>query len=328
MQSADSQNNEPTPPPRRRKGRSRLTNIAGLVITIAIFIWIGRGIATNWPQLSIYLARISAGAVATAACMFFLFTLFISQCYYQCLRLAGATVKPVPAMSVYMASQLGKYLPGKVIYVAAQIGLATWLRIPVTQSVLGFTASQIIIAASGALIASPLLGIAVGRGTGILVIVMTTAGFLVLASGIWVKPFNFVQRKRKKPGLETFSPARAVLALLSAGASWTAYAALAAVLAAAMMNDLGTRELVQIGTAAVAAWLIGYVSFITPAGMGVREGALVVLTHGVLPEPNAMALALMMRLLHTALQLAVGGLALAYAMRQRNTAAGTTAPAP
>lgn len=326
MHKEDPRHNETTPPPRRKKRRSRLVNIVGLVITIAIFVWIGRGIAADWPRLSTHLSRISTGAVLTAACMFFLFTLFISQCYYQCLRLAGAVVRPVPAMSVYMASQLGKYLPGKVIYVAAQIGLATWLRISVTQSVLGFTASQIIIAASSTLMASPLLGIAVGKGTGIAVIVLAVAGFAVLASGAWVKPFNFLQRKRNKPGLETFSPGRAVLALLSAAMSWAAYAALAAVLASAMMNDPGSRDLIHIGTAAVAAWLIGYLSFITPAGMGVREGALVVLTHGVLPEPTAMALALMMRLLHTALQLAVGGLALAYAMRQRGTATETVAP--
>ena len=84
-----------------------------------------------------------------------------------------------------------------------------------------------------------------------------------------------------------------------------------------MMPDWTAQDLAHIGTAAVAAWLIGFLSFITPAGMGVREGVFVLLTRGIMPEPAAMALALMLRLFYTAFQLPLGALTLTYSIRRR-----------
>ena len=49
-----------------------------------------------------------------------------------------------------------------------------------------------------------------------------------------------------------------------------------------------------------AAYLIGYVSFITPSGLGFREGALVAFLSPFFPTPVAVALALAARLWSTA----------------------------
>jgi hypothetical protein len=45
------------------------------------------------------------------------------------------------------------------------------------------------------------------------------------------------------------------------------------------------------------AYLIGYVSFLTPSGIGVREGALAFFLGAYIPAPNAIALGLLARLL-------------------------------
>jgi hypothetical protein len=300
-----------------KRWSSRLSALIGIAISVAIFFWLIKGIAENWDELSGHLSQVSFWALASVVALYLVFSLFVSLCYFNSLRLAGADVSPIAAIGVYLASQLGKYVPGKVLYVAGQIGLAKWLRISLSQSILGFTAHHIQLGAMGLLIASPLLGVSLSRGVVVGIAVLAVVGFLVLVSGIWIKPFNAVQRRRHKPEMESFSPVYAVRALLSAGIGWVCYGCIAAVLTIALLPEWSPGTISQVGMAAVAAWLLGFFSFITPVGIGVREGAFVMLTRSIIPEPTAMTVAIMMRLIHTGVQVPIGAVALAHSIKSR-----------
>jgi hypothetical protein len=318
MDESNSMNSRQPDAPTRtnsKRGKSRLSFAVGILVAGGIFFWLGRGIIKNWSQLSVHLSQASPWLLGAAVAIQLSFMLLVSLCYYNSLRLVGANVRVPAAVNVYLASQLGKYVPGKILYVAGQIGLAKWLRISLAQSVLGFIAHHIQLLAMGLLIASPLLGIVLSQQLVVVIIVMAVAGFFILASGIWVKPFNAFQRRRGKPEMETFSPIRAILALLSAGAGWLSYAWVAGILASALIPTLSTNAFAHIGMAAVAAWLLGFLSFITPSGVGVREGVFVLLTRTIIPEPIAMAVAVMMRLILTGLQVPIGAATLAYSIR-------------
>jgi uncharacterized membrane protein YbhN (UPF0104 family) len=297
--------------------KSRIMVVMGLLFAAAIFIWLGRGIADNWETLSTHLTNASPWLLIGAVAAQLLFMLCVGLCYYNSLRLAGARVPATKAISVYLASQLGKYVPGKVLYVAGQIGLATWLRISTTESVLGFTAHHIQLVAMGMAASGPLLGMLMDPVLMIVMVTLAVLGVLILASGIWVGVFNKFQRKRRKPELKSFSPLRAIAALASAGLGWIAYGCIAVLFTTVLAPGLSSDASIQIGMAAVAAWLLGFLSFITPVGVGVREGTFVLLTRTIVPEPTAMAVALLMRLLLTAFQVPIGALALAFVIKGR-----------
>lgn len=307
----------PMPPKKPKWWKSRFMLVLGILLAAAIFAWLGKGIADSWDTLAADLANASPRLLAAAVIMQLLFMLFIGLCYYNSLRLAGASVRVTQAIHVYLASQLGKYVPGKVVYVAGQIGLAAWLRISTTQSVLGFTAHHIQLVAMGMAASGPLLGILIEPRLMIVMVTVAVIGVLFLATGIWVKPFNAFQRKRSKPELESFSPIRAIAALASAGAGWVAYGSIAVLFSMALAPGLTTDTLLRIGMAAVAAWLAGFLSFITPVGVGVREGTFVLLTRAIVPEPTAMAVALLMRLLLTVFQVPIGALAFTAVIKSR-----------
>lgn len=319
MSDTDSADREqpPAQPRPRKKPRSRLTTAAGILLTVAIFVWFGKGLAENWDDFTVQIAQVSVWVVIAAAGLYLAFFLFISLCYHSSLRVAGAAVSAADAVNVYLASQLGKYVPGKFVYVAGQIGLAKWLRISVAKSTMGFTAHHIFIAGTSLLIASPLLGLALERRTVSGTIILSVVGIVILASGAWIKPFNVLQRKRGKTELQSYSPLVAVRAVISASAAWVAYGTIAALLTRSMVGAMTWQASVQVGMAAVAAWLLGFLSFIAPAGLGVREGAFVLLTRAIMPEPAAMGVALLMRLIHTTLQVPIGALSLGYSVRRR-----------
>jgi uncharacterized membrane protein YbhN (UPF0104 family) len=312
-------------PPSRKKPwwRSRASMVIGLVLAAFVFVWLGRGVAKNWGMVSSNLSHASPWMVAAVVVLQLCFMLCIGLCYYNALRLAGAAVRVPAAIGVYLASQLGKYVPGKVLYVAGQIGLATWLRISPTQSILGFTAHHLFLVAMGFAAAGPLLGMLVEQKLLVLTIILVTIGVVILVGGLWVKPFNMFQRKRQKPELETFSPGRAFAGMLSACCGWIAYAGIAIVFTWMLHPGNSTAVSIRVGMAAVAGWLVGFLSFLSPVGVGVREGVFVLLTRSIIPEPTAMAVALMMRVLITVFQVPLGGLALTYSIRARpNNAAG------
>lgn len=65
------------------------------------------------------------------------------------------------------------------------------------------------------------------------------------------------------------------------------------------------------------AWSIGFLSFLTPSGLGVREGILSLLLTTVLPPAVAMLVALLSRLWTLSAELSLGGLAFGIYFKQR-----------
>lgn len=296
--------------------------IAAVVVTVAVLAWFGRKTAADWDSLSADLANASPIGLVGALALAFVFCVLIGLCYYNSLRIAGTDVKPVPAVSVYLASQLGKYVPGRVLYVAGHIGLARWLGITVPQAAMGFTVHHLVLVASGALIAAPLLGAVVRPGMANVLVVLVIAGIVVLISGVWVHALNALQRRRGKVEFVLASRTRVAAALGSSAAGWVCYGVAVIVVAVAITPGIAARDYLPIGMAAVAAWLVGFLSIIAPAGLGVREGAFVLLTRSIMPEANAMAVALIWRLLFTAVQVPSGAIALTVLAQRRSDRPG------
>jgi hypothetical protein len=62
-------------------------------------------------------------------------------------------------------------------------------------------------------------------------------------------------------------------------------------------------SVVDVVATFVAAWMIGFLSFVTPGGIGVREAALALLLGATLPTPEAITVALLARLSWTLVEM-------------------------
>ena len=92
----------------------------------------------------------------------------------------------------------------------------------------------------------------------------------------------------------------------------------------------GAADLARLGCASILAWLIGYVSLITPGGVGVREASFVLLTAPWLSQPEAMLISLIQRVLWTIVDGALGGPTLLWSLHSMRTqrAPRNNQPAP
>ena len=76
--------------------------------------------------------------------------------------------------------------------------------------------------------------------------------------------------------------------------SWSLYSAGTIVL----VGNLGEiKNFPLFFSSTLLAWLVGYLSLITPMGLGVREGAFVLLTGGQIGVPQAVVIAVLSRII-------------------------------
>lgn len=215
--------------------------------------------------------------------------------------LGGPRVPPFRSIRLFMIANLGRYVPGKVFQIAALAVLAR------KEGVSGATATAAAIAGQGvAIVAATLLGLgslwvlAAGTVWQWLVPVALFGGVLIgllppvfrAVSGLWFR----LARSPQPAGLTSSA---AVVWLAAAFGSWLLYAGSFWVL----VRGLGLEaQVVPTASAFAAAYVLGYVMVFAPAGIGVREGALLALLSPQLGPGAAGAVAVIARIWTTVVE--------------------------
>src|SRR5438093_3701808 len=112
-------------PPGRHQSRLRLA-VVGLLF-VAVLVAFVRG----WTELSEYHWRIDHTAVIIALGLWVLTALGAGTCWLVVTYAFGLRLPFGPAMRVFCTSNLGKYLPGKVLHVFARVYLVQQQGVPV-----------------------------------------------------------------------------------------------------------------------------------------------------------------------------------------------------
>lgn len=197
---------------------------------------------------------------------------------------------PVPAAArVFFLGQLGKYLPGSLWPVLAQAELGRDLGVPGPVSVAAQTLFVWVHVVTGAVVGA--VGLAVGGALPWWVGLVALPGLALLAPRPLVALLDRLLRLARRGPLPVRPrPAEMALAVGWAAFMWACYGThlwtLAEALAVPASWPLATG-------AFAAAWTVGFLVLIAPAGAGVREGLLVALLGG--PAGAALTVALASR---------------------------------
>jgi hypothetical protein len=227
----------------------------------------------------------------------------------------GAHLHVRSALRVYFIGQLGKYVPGSVWPVVAQMEMSRDLGVGRTQAG-GASLVALALAAPTAVLASALTlpfvsASALSHYWPVLLVLPFMAAFL---HPPWLnRMLNFMLRVARRGELP--QPVQRVPLLIALGwlmFSWTAFGvsiwALAHELGAS--GSVGRQLLVCIGGFSLA-WAAGFLVVFVPAGAGIREAALVLTLSPILPHGPATLVALISRLVFTGgdvLWAAIGGM--------------------
>jgi uncharacterized membrane protein YbhN (UPF0104 family) len=214
----------------------------------------------------------------------------------------GTELSLRPALHVFFLGQLGKYVPGSVFAIAAQMELGRTQGAP--RSRVG-TASLVfmgVLVAAGLLsaaVALPLTSPAALRDFAWVLLVLPVA-LLALAPPVLTRLVGLLLRVLRREPLERPLSARGVGAATGwALAMWAAYGVHLWLLVRPQ-ETTGRADLLLLSLGGYAlAWTAGFLFVIAPAGAGVREIALIAALAPVLDTPAALAVAVLSRVLMT-----------------------------
>ena len=252
-----------------------------------------------WLVLSVVLA-ISAMVIASA----------VLRAIYSRL---GHRLRLSRAVGLFAIPKLGKYVPGKVMSVVGHVGMARAFGVPLAVSgsavgiLMGLSLASMTALGLLLVLLQPVqassadqLHLSISGGVLLLLIVC-------LHPSIYFRLVNWGLRMIKRP------PIQADLSLATMGKLFAGMAldpvCYAAGFGAMVLGLIDTppSALPTLAGAFCLANVAGFLAFFAPAGVGVREGILMVMIGQVLPAPQAALVVVAARIWQTAMDLLTAG---------------------
>ncbi|GAA0393312.1 lysylphosphatidylglycerol synthase transmembrane domain-containing protein [Microbispora corallina] len=276
--------------------RRRAVRWLFLLVALGFGVW---AVAGQWSAVSAGFARLSWAELG-GSLLAVLAALCAGMMMWRALLAdLGSPLALPDAAKIFFVGQLGKYIPGSLWPVLAQMEMGRDHGIPRARSAAAFFLTYPVYLASGLLVGAVTLPVLAGESVAryawllLLIPVLAVALHPAVVNGV----IGFGLRRIRKPPLERPLTRRGVLAATGwALAGWAAYGAHLALIVHGLGGAGPSAVVLSFGAFALA-WCLGFLVVIAPAGAGVREVAMVAALAPVLDRPAAIAAALCSRLI-------------------------------
>jgi hypothetical protein len=294
---ADAAVEDPPQRPPRRPLRTALR------VGFAVLCLGGLAAATvsQWSHVRDTVGSVSVAALVAAFAATAVGVLFALLSWRAVLADLGSPLRLKHAVGIFGIGQLGKYLPGSLWPVVAQMELGREHGVPRKRSAVAALLVIVVALTAGGLLSAATLPFAAREALGPYryVFLVPAVGLLLL----WPKVFNAVANRglrllRRAPLDRGLSLPGMATALGWAVAQWACWGVAVWALGRGLPGAHGPLLALSLGAYALA-WSAGFLFLVAPAGAGVREGALVLLLAASLSTEQALGVALLVRLLTT-----------------------------
>ena len=272
-----------------------------VAVGVVLFAIVGATVVRSWNDVHETIGRIAPYQLVVAEVLVLLGLWLSALTWRVAARELGSRVRLGAASKIYLLGQLGKYLPGNVWAVAAQTALARRARVPASR---GASAGVVAIGiniltglALGAILVPSLLSGGVWRG--VFLVILLAGCAIALTPAILTRLVNAGLRILRQPVLDRTVSWRGMLSASGLSVvSWLSYGASVWVLAVAA-GAAPVESLVYCLSGVALAMTVGVLIVIAPSGVGVREAVIAAALSQVLAPSDAVAVALVARLVFT-----------------------------
>lgn len=296
-----------------------MSAVRALLVLLAL-AFCAYSLVSQWDETRDALAKMSWGAIVGA---------FVAGCaglfawmlgWRVFLAGLGSPLPLRPAFRVMFISQLGKYVPGKVWALVAQVELGREYKVPRARSV---SATLLAVATSTAcalLVAAVTLPLTSPRATEDYWWLFLCAPVLLvcLHPKIVTWGLNLLLKVARKDPLEhPVSLAATLHAVAWTVLGWVLFGVHTWLICVAAGGDGAGLPFLATGAYALS-FTAGFLVFIAPGGIGAREAALVITLGSELPAGAPIVVAIVSRVVLTVADLAYAGLAFALGRSRGN----------
>jgi uncharacterized membrane protein YbhN (UPF0104 family) len=299
--------------PSNARRRSRWLTVAVLAVVGGFFV---ATLAARWNDVISLNWRLEPGLFVLATVLLALSYGLVAGLWGVALGRAAGT-RVAAGARIWFLSNLARYVPGNVWSYVGAVELARREGVARRTTLAVMALTQVLS-----------VGVAVAAGLPVLVAERARLGrpvligALVVAAGAALAALFRRQlldlARRRLPGFDPadLTPSAGTVVLLVAGyALYWAVTGLAFAALVASLHPLAPGDVPVVVAAYAAAYAAGFLALLTPAGLGVREGVLVVALAPVLPAGPALVVALLSRVWMMLVELA--GAAIAHLAARR-----------
>lgn len=296
--------------PGRASRRRRWVTLAVVAVAVAA---LAIALARGWSRVSEYDWQLNAGWLALGAVLFGLAYTANGLTYVRSVEWLTPVRPPrLLHLSIWARSLLARYIPGNVMMVVGRAVLAHDQGVPRRVTVAATVYEQALalgVTSIGAVLFLALYG---DPGEGALLWLIAAVPLILVF--LHPVPFRRVSswalRRVGRPPLETLFSGRqvGVLFLMYAAGNVPMLFAMYALVRSAAGPGIG--GIFEVGLAFMLAYVISFITFILPSGIGVRDGILALALARHLPGGVALAVAIGLRFALTVIELVFVGLAM------------------
>jgi glycosyltransferase 2 family protein len=277
-------------------------------------------IAVNWPGVHAGLVKIGFGSAALAMVSVLVGLLALMQQYRVLLGALGSPLPVRVGAQILFVGQLGKYLPGSVWPVLAQMELGAAHQVPRRRSASASILTMLLSLFAGILVGLVMLPFSKGAAPYRWVFLFAPVLLVCLYPRLLNHIIDRLLRLARRPALEQPLAGGAIVTALAWGiVSWVFLGLQVWLLGEPIGLRGASGVLLAIGAFSFA-WCAGFVIVFVPAGAGIREIVLIALLSPTIGADKAGAVALVSRVLMTLGDLVTAGTAAWFARRSRGAA--------
>jgi uncharacterized membrane protein YbhN (UPF0104 family) len=302
--------------------RRRLFKLAQWIFAAAVLFFAARSLAGQWNKVVSRFTHLQFGWewILVASILVLLMYVLLIVGWRRILGAWDSHLPYMQASRIWFLSSLGKYVPGNIWSLTAMgvmarerglSALAATGSSVIMQMVSLATGTGIVMVTSAKLLGQPLL---VGAAVLVLVVVLLSAPRFLPPVAVWVG--NLIGKDIAPPSV----PATSIwTAALASTLSWLFYGLAFQLFVRGLLGS-APGEISSYIAVFTAAYILGFVSPIAPAGLGVRELTLAAFMTqlGLANEADAALVAIAARLWLTIVELIPSGLYIAAGAKRRS----------
>lgn len=287
--------------------------MAGALLVVIIFYFLLDSLFSNYQKLSVLQYTVEYPRMIFSFLLLFAVYLFNPWAWIKILNEMQENLNYRQAFSIFYVSQLGKYVPGRVWGYISQVILARKVGVSGEKAFISSILFQVV--SSVVTVYFFMMTLLVWEQLDIVLRVFVLAlasigGYILLWMDALNWASNLVIKKMFKRTARVHLSSRIILDVTGILIlSWIAYGVAYYHFMKSFYPELDIVTGITFTGIYAISWLVGYVSLLTPGGLGIREGVQVYLLNFFIPLPIAIVISLASRVWLTLSELLVGLLA-------------------
>lgn len=256
---------------------SRLFTLLGLVVGGICCVFVGITLANRWNEVRADLSDANPAWFALGLVLAAVAMTTMASGWTGVLAMLGSRARRSRVIAWYFAGELGKYIPGGVLAVVGRGELARRGGVPRSRAYVSVALSLVTLYLAAMFVATALLPFTLADGGSIgpeaLFLLLLPVGLALLHPRV-LGPLVRLGGKLAKRDLPVEVPPwrQAVLVVVSYVPAWAGVALATWTVTHAIDPDAG---ITRVAFAAVLSWIVGFLVFFVPGGVGVREAVFI-----------------------------------------------------